>query len=222
MEGAGSPVELNLMARDLTNLRPVRHLDGRWLLVGDIDRGGIFAQLAGTWALLPKADRARGLGAIVNRFRGDPALFPDPQSWLAPHAPGFAVLGTVPLRRDLQPEEEDGLSPADEDRGRATRSPGCAPRTPPTSPTASPGGTTPACASAGPTMPACSPRPPRIVLPGSKNSIADLRWLRAHGLDRAIQQAAARGAAGGRHLRRLPDARRAPARSRRPCRRRRR
>ena len=53
MEGAGSPVELKLMERDLSNLRPVRHLDGRWVLVGDIDRGGIYAQLAGTWALLP-------------------------------------------------------------------------------------------------------------------------------------------------------------------------
>jgi len=56
LEGAGSPVELNLMARDLVNLRPLRHLDARWLLVGDIDRGGIYAQLAGTWALLPPDD----------------------------------------------------------------------------------------------------------------------------------------------------------------------
>lgn len=117
LEGAGSPVELNLMDRDLVNLRPVRYLDGRWVLVGDIDRGGIYAQLAGTWALLPAADRARGLGAIVNRFRGDLRLFPYPEQWLAPHAPGLAVLGTVPFRPDLQPEEEDGLTAADASRG---------------------------------------------------------------------------------------------------------
>ena len=117
MDGAGSPVELNLMDRDLANLRPIRHVDGRWVLVGDIDRGGIYAQLAGTWNLLPAEDRARGLGAIVNRFRGDLGLFPDPERWLAPHAPGLRVLGTVPFRRDLQPEEEDGLAEADEDRG---------------------------------------------------------------------------------------------------------
>lgn len=117
LEGAGSPVELNLMDRDLANLRPVRHLDGRWLLVGDIDRGGIFAQLIGTWQVLGAEDRARFLGAIVNRFRGDLSLFPDPQRWLAPHAPGFDVLGTLPFRRDLQPEEEDGLSAEDLDRG---------------------------------------------------------------------------------------------------------
>ena len=92
LEGAGSPVELNLMERDLANLRPIRHVDGRWLLVGDIDRGGIFAQLAGTWQLLPAADRPRGLGAIVNRFRGDKALFADPGARLLPHAPGLAVL----------------------------------------------------------------------------------------------------------------------------------
>src|SRR6185437_13569479 len=52
MEGAGSPVELNLLHRDLVNLRPCHYTNGKWLLVGDIDRGGIFAQLAGTWALL--------------------------------------------------------------------------------------------------------------------------------------------------------------------------
>ena len=194
MEGAGSPVELNLMARDLSNLRPVRHLDGRWLLVGDIDRGGIFAQLAGTWALLPPEDRARGLGAIVNRFRGDASLFPDPQSWLAPHAPGFAVLGTVPLRRDLQPEEEDGLAAADFDRGSGdtlawVRLPQAANLT----------DCQPWWDDAGVRVrwtddAAVLAQAAAVVLPGSKNTIADLRWLRERGLDQAIRQAASRGA----------------------------
>ena len=194
MEGAGSPVELNLMARDMANLRPVRHLDGRWLLVGDIDRGGIFAQLAGTWALLPEADRARGLGAIVNRFRGDVSLFPDPQSWLAPHAPGFAVLGTVPFRRDLQPEEEDGFASGDQDRGTGdtlawVQYPNAANLTD-CQPWWDDAGvrvqwTDDAAVLAGARA---------IVLPGSKNTIADLRWLRSKGLDQAIRAAAARGA----------------------------
>lgn len=193
MEGAGSPVELNLMERDLVNLRPVRHLDGRWVLVGDIDRGGIYAQLAGTWALLPPDDRWRGLGAIVNRFRGDLSLFPNPQQWIAPHAPGIEILGTVPFRGDLQPEEEDGLSVADEDRGEGetiawVRYPHAA------------------------NLTDCQPwwddagvrvrwtddadvlaKARAIVLPGSKNTIADLRWLRSRGLDRAIHAAAKRG-----------------------------
>jgi len=194
MEGAGSPVELNLMERDLVNLRPVRHLDGRWVLVGDIDRGGIYAQLAGTWALLSEEDRARGLGAIVNRFRGDLSLFPNPQAWLAPHAPGLEVLGTLPFREDLQPEEEDGLSATDEDRGEGeviawVRYPHAA------------------------NLTDCQPwwddvgvrvrwtdeasviaNARVIVLPGTKNTIADLRWLRARGLDRAIEAAVKRGA----------------------------
>lgn len=193
LEGAGSPVELNLMARDLVNLRPVRHLDGRWVLVGDIDRGGIYAQLAGTWALLPPEDRARGLGAIINRFRGDARLFPNPQEWLAPHAPGFDVLGTVPMRMDLQPEEEDGLGREDQSRGEGdlvawVRFPHAA------------------------NLTDCQPwwddqgvrvewvATPRglehakvIVLPGSKNTLADLRWLRATGLAEAIDAAARRG-----------------------------
>ncbi|KAA5610637.1 cobyric acid synthase [Rhodovastum atsumiense] len=193
MEGAGSPVELNLMARDIANLRPVRHLDGRWLLVGDIDRGGIFAQLAGTWALLDEADRARCLGAIVNRFRGDASLFPDPQSWLAPYAPGFPVLGTVPLRRDLQPEEEDGFSAADQDRGQGdtlawVRTPHASNLT-----DCQPWWDDAGVRGGGAEDAAVLARAPAIVLPGSKNTIADLRWLRARGLDRVIRDAAAAG-----------------------------
>src|SRR5258708_39359100 len=117
MEGAGSPVELNLLDRDLVNLRPCRYLNGRWVFVGDIDRGGIFAQLAGVWSLLSPAARACGLGAIINRFRGDLALCSNPQQLTEAHAPGFAVLGPLPLRSDLQPERDDGLASDDAARG---------------------------------------------------------------------------------------------------------
>ena len=194
LEGAGSPVELNLMARDLVNLRPLRHLDAGWLLVGDIDRGGIYAQLAGTWALLPAEDRARCLGAIVNRFRGDLSLFPDPTAWLAPHAPGLPVLGTVPLRPDLQPEEEDGLGAADEDRGAGDtlawiRLPHAANLT----------DCQPWWGDQGVRVrwiaaPAALAEARVIIIPGSKNTIADLRWLRATGMAEAIVAASRRGA----------------------------
>src|ERR1700693_820395 len=117
MEGQVSPVKLIFLHRDLVNLRPCRYLNGRWVFVGDIDRGGIFAQFAGGWSLLSPADRACGLGAIINRFRGVLALFSNPQQWIESHAPGFAVLGTLPLRADLQPEEEDVLSSDDAVRG---------------------------------------------------------------------------------------------------------
>jgi adenosylcobyric acid synthase len=193
LEGAGSPVELNLMVRDVVNLRPLRHLDGRFVLVGDIDRGGIYAQLAGTWNLLPPEDRARSLGAIVNRFRGDLALFPDPSSWLTPHAPGLPVLGTVPLRRDLQPEEEDGLTASDEDRGTGDtiawiRFPHAANLT-----DCQPWWTDTGIRTRWTSDAEVIATAKVIVLPGSKNTIADLRWLRAQGLDRVIQSAAARG-----------------------------
>ncbi|MBI5383016.1 MAG: cobyric acid synthase [Opitutae bacterium] len=193
LEGAGSPVELNLMARDLVNLRPVRHLDGRWLLVGDIDRGGIYAQLAGTWQLLPPEDRARGLGAIVNKFRGDLSLFPDPQTWLAPHAPGLPVLGTLPFRADLQPEEEDGLGAADEDRGSGdtlawVRLPHAANLTDCQPWWGDTGVRVRWTADAGELAAARA-----IVLPGTKNTVADLHWLHRTGLAEVIVAAARRG-----------------------------
>ena len=193
LEGAGSPVELNLMEHDLVNLRPLRYLDGRSLLVGDIDRGGIYAQLAGTWNLLPSEDRERMLGAIVNRFRGDMRLFPDPNRWLAPQAPGLRVLGTLPLRPDLQPEEEDGLRAGDEDRGQGEvvawiRLPHVANLTD-CQPWWDDEGvrirwvkTVAELASAR-----------AIVIPGTKNTMADLRWLKAVGLDQAITSAARSG-----------------------------
>ena len=80
IEGAGSPAEINLMANDIVNLRVARHADARCLLVTDIDRGGAFAHLYGTWALLPVEDRARIKGFVLNKFRGDAALLaPAPQ-----------------------------------------------------------------------------------------------------------------------------------------------
>jgi adenosylcobyric acid synthase len=194
MEGAGSPVELNLLHRDLVNLRPCHYLDGRWVFVGDIDRGGIFAQLAGHWSLFSAVDRARSLGAIVNRFRGDLSLFSNPQQWLEPQAPGFAVLGTLPYRAELQPEEEDGLSSDDRIRGsgdvmawvhfpHVSNLTDCQPWWSDTGVqvrwTVSP-------------LELLDARV--IVLPGTKNTLADLRWLRASGLADAVVAASQRGA----------------------------
>jgi adenosylcobyric acid synthase len=193
MEGAGSPVELNLLERDLVNLRPCRYLDGRWLFVGDIDRGGIFAQLAGVWGLFSPADRARSLGAIVNRFRGDLALFANPQQWLEPHAPGFAVLGTLPYAPKLQPEEEDGLSHDDRTRGTGdvvawVRLPHVSNLTDCQPWWSDSGVEVRWAASAQELLDARV-----IVLPGTKNTLADLRWLRSSGLADGILAAHRRG-----------------------------
>ena len=194
LEGAGSPVELNLLGRDLVNLRPCQYLDGRWLFVGDIDRGGIYAQLVGLWHLLSAADRERGLGAIVNRFRGDLSLFANPQQWLEPHAPGLRILGTLPFAPELQPEEEDGLSNQDVARGSGAlmawiRFPHVSNLT-----DCQPWWTDTGLEVRWTSKPHELAQARIIVLPGSKNTIADLRWMRETGIADAIVAASRRGA----------------------------
>ncbi len=105
IEGAGSPVELNLWSRDFVNLRPARHADAAIILVVDIDKGGVFAQAKGTLDLLPRADRDRVLGLVVNRFRGDMSLFEDGIPILE-RICGVPVLAVVPFL-DHGLDEED-------------------------------------------------------------------------------------------------------------------
>ena len=84
IEGAGSPAEINLMDRDIVNLHVARHANARCLLVTDIDRGGAFAHLYGTWALLSPTDQALIQGFVLNKFRGDATLLsPAPEKLLA-------------------------------------------------------------------------------------------------------------------------------------------
>ena len=105
LEGAGSPVELNLMARDFVNLLPARRLGAGLVLVLDIHKGGVFAQAKGTLELLPQQDRARVVGVVVNRFRGDPSLFDDGIPLLEAMC-GAPVLGVIP-HLDHGLDEED-------------------------------------------------------------------------------------------------------------------
>ena len=108
IEGAGSPAEINLMASDVVNLRVARHADARCLLVADIDRGGAFAHLYGTWALLPEADRARIHGFVLNKFRGDATLLaPAPEQLQA--LTGVPTVAVVPMRFGHGLPEEDGV-----------------------------------------------------------------------------------------------------------------
>jgi adenosylcobyric acid synthase len=108
-EGAGSPVELNLKPRDIVNARVATYAQARTLLVGDIDAGGIFAQLLGTLMLLEPEERALIAGLLVNRFRGDPALFADGVAILEQRS-GLPVLGVVPWIDDLGLAEEDAVA----------------------------------------------------------------------------------------------------------------
>ncbi len=109
IEGAGSLAEMNLRRTDLANVRVARAADARVLLVGDIERGGIFAQLLGTLSLLTSGDRARVRGLIVNRFRGDRSLFDGGVRYLR-RASGLPVLGVLPYSADLGVPAEDSLA----------------------------------------------------------------------------------------------------------------
>ena len=105
LEGAGSPVEVNLQARDLTNLRLAKYLRANCLLVADIERGGVFAQIVGTLQLMTPEERQLIRGLLINRFRGRRELFDEGRRWLDNHT-GIPVLGVMPWLDELFPPED--------------------------------------------------------------------------------------------------------------------
>jgi len=105
LEGAGSPVEVNLQPRDLTNLRLAQYLRANCILVADIERGGVFAQLVGTLALLRPLERPLIRGLLINRFRGRRELFDEGRRWLEANT-GIPVLGVMPWLDELFPPED--------------------------------------------------------------------------------------------------------------------
>ena len=118
LEGAGSPAEINLREHDIVNMRMAHAADAACLLVGDIDRGGVFASLLGTMELLEPEDRARIRGFVINKFRGDESLL-RPGIAMIERRLGLPCLGVVPFLHDLGLDEEDGV--ALEDRLSAAR-----------------------------------------------------------------------------------------------------
>jgi adenosylcobyric acid synthase len=115
LEGAGSPAEINLKATDIANMRMAEAADAACVLVGDIDRGGVFAALVGTMALLDPPERARVRGFAINKFRGDAALLA-PGVGEIERRLGVPSLGTIPWLRDVGLDEEDSVSLADAPR----------------------------------------------------------------------------------------------------------
>ncbi len=109
VEGAGSPAEINLRENDIANMGFAEAVDCPVILVGDIDRGGVFAQLVGTLALISERDAARIQGFIINRFRGDINLLTSGLDWLTAHT-HKPVLGVLPYLHDLHLEAEDALN----------------------------------------------------------------------------------------------------------------
>jgi adenosylcobyric acid synthase len=118
LEGAGSPAEINLREHDIVNMRMAHAADAACLLVGDIDRGGVFASLLGTLELLEPEDRARIRGFIINKFRGDESLLRTGVRAVERRL-GLPCIGVVPYLPDLGLDEEDGV--ALEDRASAAR-----------------------------------------------------------------------------------------------------
>lgn len=109
LEGAGSPAEINLLDRDIANMKAAEMADAPVILVGDIERGGVFASLYGTVALLPESARRRIKGIVINKFRGDEALLDSGIDFLSREC-GCPVLGILPFLPNLTIEEEDSLS----------------------------------------------------------------------------------------------------------------
>ncbi|AFM15127.1 adenosylcobyric acid synthase (glutamine-hydrolysing) [Mycolicibacterium chubuense NBB4] len=193
-EGAGSPAEINLRAGDYVNLGLARHANLPAVVVGDIDRGGVFAAFFGTVALLSPDDQALVAGFVVNKFRGDVGL-------LAPglrdleRVTGRRVFGTLPWRSDVWLDSEDALDLF----GRVSSRPGARrvavirlPRisnfTDVDALGLEPDLDVVFASQAGALADA-----ELIVLPGTRSTIADLAWLRSRGLDRAIVAHAAAG-----------------------------
>ncbi|TSA49136.1 MAG: cobyric acid synthase, partial [Nitrosomonadales bacterium] len=106
VEGAGSPAEINLRAGDIANMGFAEKVDCPVLLVADIDRGGVFAHIVGTLALLSESEQARIVGFVINRFRGDIALLQPGLDWLEKET-GKPVIGVLPYLHGLHIEAED-------------------------------------------------------------------------------------------------------------------
>ncbi len=197
LEGAGSPVEINLIEHDLTNLKMARHAGASVVLVADIERGGVFAQIVGTWELLNPSDRARVVGFVINKFRGDATLL-DPGLIYLRERTGVPVLGVLPYQADLPLDQEDSLgidetaSPDDGEPGAqdldvaVARLPGLSNFTD-VRPLSRIPGVRLRYVEDGDDL----GRPDLVILPGTKTTARDLAWVRAVGLaDRLVHIAA--------------------------------
>ncbi|WP_216324082.1 cobyric acid synthase [Deinococcus aestuarii] len=188
IEGAGSPAEVNLRASDIVNMRVALEAQAAVLLACDIDRGGAFAHLLGTWHCLTPGERALLRGFILNRFRGDPRLLAPAPEWLREQT-GVPTVGVVPML-DLPLPEEDGVAlegpQAWEEGGFVAIA-----RLPRVS-------NLDEFAPLGPlarwvSTPAELEGARAVILPGSKSTADDLAWLRGVGLAGAVTRAALSG-----------------------------
>lgn len=196
IEGAGSPAEINLHASDIVNMRVARHARARCLLVTDIDRGGAFAHLYGTWALLDAEEKALIKGFVLNKFRGDASLLA-PGPHMLQELTGVPTVATLPMWRQHGLPEEDGVF---DDRSTSS-----GPITKSIAVIAYPHisnldefqplKNVPGVNLKWVRCPADILGADWVILPGSKHTSSDLAWLRAQGLDHAVAKHAAEGRA---------------------------
>ncbi|MGM9604769.1 MAG: cobyric acid synthase [Faecousia sp.] len=193
IEGAGSPAEINLKDTDIVNMGLARLVDAPVLLVGDIDRGGVFAQLYGTIELLEPEEKQRVKGTIVNKFRGDRAIL-QPGIDILERICGVPVAGVVPYVH-LDIDDEDSLSTRFQASDVRKAVDIAVIRLPRISNFTdfSPLERYENVSVRYVERPDQLHNPDMILLPGTKSTIADLLWLRQNGLEAAISKAAARG-----------------------------
>ncbi|MBA3593626.1 MAG: cobyric acid synthase [Polaromonas sp.] len=199
IEGAGSPAEINLKDSDIVNMRVALHAHAACLLVTDIDRGGAFAHLYGTWAMLDNAEQKLIKGFVLNKFRGDATLLaPGPQ--MLQNLTSVPTVATLPMWWQHGLPEEDGVFDA------SSRATGTVTKTiaviayPRISnldefqPLKNVPGIRLQWVRSPSELAGLSPAD-WVILPGSKHTSGDLDWLRAQGLDRAVAEHAGRGGA---------------------------
>jgi adenosylcobyric acid synthase len=194
IEGAGSPAEINLKSSDIVNMRVALHAHAACLLVTDIDRGGAFAHLYGTWAMLDEAERLLIKGFVLNKFRGDNALLaPGPQ--MLQDLTGVPTVATLPMWWQHGLPEEDGVfDERSTTAGKVSKTIAVI-----AYPRISnldefqPLKNVPGVRLKWVRSPSDLMDADWIILPGSKNTSADLAWLRTQGLDQAIAAHAGRG-----------------------------
>ncbi|MDT0202206.1 cobyric acid synthase [Nocardioides sp. AE5] len=194
-EGAGSPTEINLRASDYVNMGLARHASIPTVVVGDIDRGGVFAAMHGTVALLEAADQALIAGFVVNKFRGDATLLAPGLTELE-HLTGRRVYGVLPWDPGLWLDSEDALDL----EGRRTPGGSAAMKVAVVRLPRISNFTDVDALGIEPDLDVVFVADPRaladadlVVLPGTRATLSDLAWLRARGLDRAITDHAAAG-----------------------------
>lgn len=190
IEGAGSPAEINLKADDIVNMGLAKLVNAPVLLAGDIDRGGVFAQLYGTVALLEPEERRRLVGILINKFRGDESLL-RPGLAMLEERTGLPVLGVIPyVRADL--DEEDSLAPMLEQKRKRRDLDIAVIRLPHISNFTdfAPLELHPQLGVRYVERPEELGTPDLVIVPGTKSTMADLLWLRLCGLEDHIRQLA--------------------------------